>query len=213
MNASTFRRLRTMPGSAEQARLLRVVVTHHSLRIETVECLPVVLALVQDRAPRQTRLRAFETQQLEQSLVVVQRTAPFLVVIRDHQRIAFAPCASRASVRVLFGDARLAYRGCRSSRARSFRKSSMSAFTSLRALLLRPVCTVADVLHADAGNQRRHVRGHFGTQDQVVLRCNHHALECSDPGRSGAPTSSAFRSAARYQLKPPVNPVRENSLA
>ena len=46
-------------------QLLRVQ-ARHARRVEPGERLPVPLALVQDRRPRQTGLRALEDQQLEQ---------------------------------------------------------------------------------------------------------------------------------------------------
>src|SRR5258706_3869916 len=57
-------------------------------RIESRERLPVVLALLQDRFPREPGLRAFEDQELEQDAIVVHRHAPFLVVVGDAERRA-----------------------------------------------------------------------------------------------------------------------------
>ena len=49
--------------------------------IETGECAAIVLALVEYGTPGQSRLRAFEAEELEQRAVVVQRHAPFVVVV------------------------------------------------------------------------------------------------------------------------------------
>jgi hypothetical protein len=54
--------------------------------IEPCEGAPVVLALVEDGFPRQSRLRALEDQELEEHPVVVHRHAPFRVVVGDAER-------------------------------------------------------------------------------------------------------------------------------
>ena len=52
-----------------------------------------VLALAQNRQPRQTRLEAFEAKLLEQTHVVGDRMAPFVVVVLHIERIVAAPPA------------------------------------------------------------------------------------------------------------------------
>src|SRR5207245_2597609 len=51
--------------------------------IKLVEGFSVVPSLLQDRLPTQTRLRSFEDQELEQQTVVVDRHAPFGVMVLD----------------------------------------------------------------------------------------------------------------------------------
>src|SRR4051812_26068933 len=53
--------------------------------IETVKRAAIVVALVQDRLPTETSLRAFENQKPKQARVVVKRHAPFFVVVSDRQ--------------------------------------------------------------------------------------------------------------------------------
>jgi hypothetical protein len=67
--------------------------------VESREPAAVVLALLQYRVPGKARLRAFQDQELEQPAVIVQRNAPFPVVISDLQLVDFAPRA--AALRVL----------------------------------------------------------------------------------------------------------------
>src|SRR5207302_2355126 len=62
--------------------------------IEILERLAVRLALAQDRHPAETGLGALQHQELEEQTVVVDRHAPFAVVIIDQQRIALCPTAS-----------------------------------------------------------------------------------------------------------------------
>src|SRR2546427_12897711 len=69
-----------------------VHVTGDSPRLEIVECLSIVYSLVQNRLPRQFRLGTFQYEKLEQCIVVVDRDAPFLVMILDHQWIVAECC-------------------------------------------------------------------------------------------------------------------------
>ena len=64
--ALTFSRLRTIPGSPSRAAIFASSVGSDAAGIETVEGVPVVLALVENRLPTQSRLRAFKDQHLEQ---------------------------------------------------------------------------------------------------------------------------------------------------
>src|SRR5882762_5596645 len=52
-------------------------------RVEPGEGPAIIVALVEDRRPRESRLCAFEDQELEQAPVVVDRHSPFLVVIAE----------------------------------------------------------------------------------------------------------------------------------
>src|SRR4030095_8853849 len=65
--------------------------------IETEKGITIRLPLLQDRLPAQTGLRAFEDQELEQQSIVVDRDAPFLIVIRDAQR-RLRPRAAATSI-------------------------------------------------------------------------------------------------------------------
>src|SRR5262249_5761743 len=60
-------------------------------RIETVERNAIRLALLENRAPAQARLRPFENQELEQETVIMNRNAPFPIVVVDHRVIGPGP--------------------------------------------------------------------------------------------------------------------------
>src|SRR5579872_1510173 len=81
-------------GLAHQPGDLRCLEARHARRIEPGECFAVVLALAQDRDPREPGLSAFEDQELEQTAIVVNGSSPFAIVIGAVQRIAFAPRAA-----------------------------------------------------------------------------------------------------------------------
>ena len=66
--------------------------------IEAVEGASEVVALAQDRQPRQARLEALEAQLLEQPPIVVDRMAPLVVVVRAIQRVAGRPPAAGLAV-------------------------------------------------------------------------------------------------------------------
>src|SRR5271156_2614177 len=53
-----------------------LVVPRDFLRIECVECAPIILALVEHDLPAQSRLRAFEYQKLKEHTIVVNRFTP-----------------------------------------------------------------------------------------------------------------------------------------
>ena len=72
--------------------------------IEPGEGGAVSLALVEDRAPAQARLRAFEGEELEVLGVVVRRHPPLVVVIGDHERFGPRPLAPRLVLRRRHGQ-------------------------------------------------------------------------------------------------------------
>ena len=93
---STLRRLRTIPGSSSRRSTSFVPKPGDGRRIEACERAPVALALVQDRRPRQPRLRPLEREHLEQVHVVVRGNAPLLVVVGEHELASFGrPLAAR----------------------------------------------------------------------------------------------------------------------
>ena len=53
----------------------------HQISVEICECSAKHVTFVQDREPRQTRLKALEANFLEKSSVIKHRGAPFTVVI------------------------------------------------------------------------------------------------------------------------------------
>src|SRR3546814_15424056 len=59
--------------------------------IETGKGGAEIVTLGEDRAPRQAGLEAFEAQLLEQAVIVIDRTAPFIVVIGDVVGLRRAP--------------------------------------------------------------------------------------------------------------------------
>ena len=91
MVPSILARLRTMPASFISALTLRLRVARDLVRIEVVEGAAEIVALAQDRDPREPRLEAVENELLEQRAVVALRHAPLLVVIGDVERILFGP--------------------------------------------------------------------------------------------------------------------------
>jgi len=89
----------------QQLALPLRTVARHLLGIEAIEGPTVILALAQDREPAQTGLSALETEHLEQSRVVVQGQAPFLVMVGDIERILGAPRAALLAVCMQHGSA------------------------------------------------------------------------------------------------------------
>ena len=73
------------PGIGEQALDVLRAEARDDRRIEARERAPIALALVEDRRPRESCLRALEREHLEQMDVVVRRDSPLLVVVGDHQ--------------------------------------------------------------------------------------------------------------------------------
>ena len=71
------------------------------LRLEIVEGAAEIVALAQDRDPRQPGLEAVEHQLLEERAVVVFRHAPFVVVIGDVERVVLRPGAAVQAVGML----------------------------------------------------------------------------------------------------------------
>jgi len=63
-------------------------------RVEPGERLAVAVALREDRAPRETGLRAFERQEFEQRILVGRGHAPFAIVVVAFGRAPFAPGAA-----------------------------------------------------------------------------------------------------------------------
>ena len=65
-----------MPGSRRSG-----LVASHLAGVETAEELAIPLTLLQDGVPAESGLRAFEDQKFEPAAIVVNRDAPFLVVV------------------------------------------------------------------------------------------------------------------------------------
>ena len=59
------------------------IVARDFLCVEKIEDFAVTRALEQNRVPAQASLRAFQDKKLEEHAIVVDRNAPFLVVIGD----------------------------------------------------------------------------------------------------------------------------------
>src|SRR6185503_6727995 len=91
-------------GVGEQRAFLRGAVLRDLPRVETIERLPVRGPLPEDRDPTQARLRALEDEHLEEPPVVVQRHAPFLIVVTDVERIVAAPAATLDHTLYFFND-------------------------------------------------------------------------------------------------------------
>src|SRR5690606_17547776 len=69
-----------------------------AVEIEVVEGGAEVLALGEDRAPAEARLKSLEAELLEQATVVAHGVAPFVVVIGDVLRRGAAPPAALQAV-------------------------------------------------------------------------------------------------------------------
>src|SRR5579864_2220945 len=85
------------PRIRQQALSLFLAIFGNDGRIEFVKGYPVVLALLQNCFPTQTRLRSFEDQELEQKPVVVDWHAPLVIVILNVQIALRPPAAAHFS--------------------------------------------------------------------------------------------------------------------
>src|SRR3989338_3227841 len=56
-------------------------ISGNACRIEIIECGAIMVALAQNSDPAQARLSAFQNQEFEEGAVILQRPAPFLIVI------------------------------------------------------------------------------------------------------------------------------------
>jgi hypothetical protein len=70
------------PGVAQKSLDISLAEARDLLEVEARERLPEVLALAQNRQPREAGLEAFEAELLEEPPVVVDRKAPLVVVVR-----------------------------------------------------------------------------------------------------------------------------------
>ena len=86
-------------GVLHQARDITCREAGDALGVEALERLAEVLAFAQDRQPAQPRLETFETDFLEEPVIVADRAAPLLVVIADVRAILARPPAACAAVR------------------------------------------------------------------------------------------------------------------
>ena len=71
-----------------------IVVGGDGRDVEAVEGGAVALATVEDGAPRESRLRPFEHEQLEQGAVAVSGDAPLVVVVLLHEGVVAGPLAA-----------------------------------------------------------------------------------------------------------------------
>ena len=83
-------------GIREQQLGLAGSIAGDLLRLEVVEGFPVGRALFQDGFPAQAGLGAFEDEKFKEPAVVVDRHAPFCIVVTGHQLAGgpFAPALS-----------------------------------------------------------------------------------------------------------------------
>lgn len=82
----------------QQLGFFGFAITRDFVGIKIIECGTIVFALTQHRDPRKPRLRALENQKLEQLLAIVNRYAPFLIVIATIKFVVSAPAAARRGV-------------------------------------------------------------------------------------------------------------------
>src|SRR5204862_2824598 len=71
------------PGVAEQPFHIARAVTRDLLRTKTVERFAIVLPFLENRRPAEPGLRALEDEKFKQLSIVVNRHAPFLIMIAD----------------------------------------------------------------------------------------------------------------------------------
>ena len=82
-------------GVVHQRLLLLLVIGDHLVDAKAVEGRPETLPFVQNTFPGKSCLKTFQNQQLVKLLVVIQRAAPFLIVVFDIDLIfQIAPTAS-----------------------------------------------------------------------------------------------------------------------
>ncbi len=62
--------------------------------MEVIESGAISVTLLQNGGPTQARLGAFENQEFEKCAVVMQRNAPFRIVVGHHQGISSSPFAA-----------------------------------------------------------------------------------------------------------------------
>jgi hypothetical protein len=89
--------LTTMADDAfilEQSVKITLGETGYSAEIEIMERGAEVFSLGKYGAPAQARLKAFQTQFLEQAMVIINRETPFRVVIREKLRCGARPTAT-----------------------------------------------------------------------------------------------------------------------
>src|SRR6266496_4726902 len=91
------------PRILQKLRDLLAIVAGHPLGVEPVERLEETGALVQDDAPGEPGLEAIEHELREHVPVAVERYAPLLVVIREHQRVVAARPAAPDHGTILHG--------------------------------------------------------------------------------------------------------------
>ena len=66
----------------------------YPVEVEIAECGTEVLALGEDGAPAQSRLKTLKAQLLEQAMVITDRETPFGIVIIEKLRCGIAPAAA-----------------------------------------------------------------------------------------------------------------------
>jgi hypothetical protein len=98
------------PGISQQAGDVLVAEARDFVEIEAGEGLPEILALSQDRQPRQAGLEAFEADLLIEAKIVGDRPTPFAVVVGRVFGRATLPEAARPAV--LAGDQPVRCRHC-----------------------------------------------------------------------------------------------------
>ena len=103
--ASILPRCRTMPASPSRRCDVALAEARDRVGIEAGERAAEVLALAQDRQPREPGLEPLEAEPLVEPALVGDRPAPLLVVVRDVERVARRPAAGRLSADVDTDDA------------------------------------------------------------------------------------------------------------
>src|SRR5690348_11474786 len=82
----------------QQPRDVACAEPRDALEIESCERLAKRLALAEDRPPTQAGLESFEADLLEETPIVVDRKAPFTIVIGDIERVVADPVAAMNAI-------------------------------------------------------------------------------------------------------------------
>jgi hypothetical protein len=85
-------------GIAEQAFDILLREIRDTIELEIVESLPEVLALAQYGQPGKPRLETLKANLLEQTAVIRNRTAPFMVVVVTVKSVIAVPCTTHPPV-------------------------------------------------------------------------------------------------------------------
>ena len=165
-----FQTISNDAGIGQQGADFSGIVRGDNLRIEIVEDLAIAGALAQNGVPAKAGLRAFENQEFKEHAVVMDRNAPFLVVISDVPFVAGPMAATHEIWRIGIGQRRFRFSRhftlpepeseCLGARRRLYDANPPAAVAesileSVTALLQRPFEINSRQLGNQIGDQQR----------------------------------------------------------